>query len=189
MMIITSGGCNALEYAVKVGPQRIHCVDLNPCQNNMLELKLAGISSLQWPDFWRLFGEGHIPNFSAVLDTHLSPYLSPFAYHFWKETSGFKSLFKTGCSGLAIRVFQFVVKARGLQPAVERMCNADTIEEQWNVWEKDVRPHFLSKWLILLLNNDRFLWGALGVPPAQMQMLLEEGAFFISSLSFGFESF
>ncbi|KAJ3110904.1 hypothetical protein HDU96_006157 [Phlyctochytrium bullatum] len=176
MLIITSGGCNALEYAVKVGPQRIHCVDLNPCQNNMLELKLAGISSLQWPDFWRLFGEGQLPNFSAVLDTHLSPYLSPFAYHFWKQTAGFKSLFKTGCSGLAIRVFQFVVRARGLQPAVERMCNAATIEEQWNVWEKEIRPHFLSKWLILLLNNDRFLWGALGVPPAQMQMLLEEGS-------------
>ncbi|KAI8839245.1 hypothetical protein BC829DRAFT_426120 [Chytridium lagenaria] len=176
MLVITSGGCNVLEYAVKVGPQRIHCVDLNPCQNNMLELKLAGLSGLQWPDFWRLFGEGSLPNFSAVLDTHFSPHLSPFAYHFWKETANFKSLFKTGCSGLAIRVFQFVVRARGLQPAVERMCNSDTIEEQWSVWEKDIRPHFLSKWLIMLLNNDRFLWGALGVPPAQMQMLLEEGS-------------
>ncbi|TPX45899.1 hypothetical protein CcCBS67573_g10344, partial [Chytriomyces confervae] len=176
MMIITSGGCNALEYACKVGPARIHCVDLNPCQNNMLELKLAGISSLQYADFWRLFGEGYIPNFSNVLDTHFSPYLSPYAYHFWKETAGFKNLFKTGCSGLAIRIFQFVAKARGLAGAVERMCNADTIEEQWNVWEKEIRPHFLSKWLIMLLNNDRFLWGALGVPPAQMQMLLEEGS-------------
>ncbi|KAI8617529.1 hypothetical protein BC830DRAFT_1062395 [Chytriomyces sp. MP71] len=176
MLIITSGGCNALEYACKVGPARIHCVDLNPCQNNMLELKLAGISSLQYADFWRLFGEGYIPNFSNVLDTHFSPYLSPYAYHFWKETAGFKNLFKTGCSGLAIRIFQFVSKARGLAGAVERMCNADSIEEQWNVWEKEIRPHFLSKWLIMLLNNDRFLWGALGVPPAQMQMLLEEGS-------------
>ncbi|KAI9356272.1 hypothetical protein DFJ73DRAFT_823747 [Zopfochytrium polystomum] len=176
MLIITSGGCNALEYAAKVGPARIHCVDLNPCQNNMLELKLAGLSALQYQDFWRLFGEGFIPNFSGVLDTHLSPYLSPYAYHFWKETSGFKNLFKTGCSGLAIRVFHFVMRARGLQGVVTRMCEADTIEEQIAIWEKDVRPHFLSKWLIMLLNNDRFLWGALGVPPAQMQMLLEEGS-------------
>lgn len=176
MLIITSGGCNALEYAAKVGPARIHCVDLNPCQNNMLELKLAGLSALQYQDFWRLFGEGYIPGFSGVLDTHLSPYLSPYAYHFWKQTSGFKNLFKTGCSGLAIRVFHFVMRARGLQGVVEKMCNADSIEEQWNVWVNEVRPHFLSKWLIMLLNNDRFLWGALGVPPAQMQMLLEEGS-------------
>ncbi|KAJ3075165.1 hypothetical protein HDU98_009002 [Podochytrium sp. JEL0797] len=176
MLVITSGGCNALEYATKVGPARIHCVDLNPCQNNMLELKLAGISSLQYADFWRLFGEGEMNNFSGVLDTHFSPYLSPYAYHFWKETAGFKNLFKTGCSGLAIRIFQFVSKARGLQGAVERMCGADSIEEQNEIWHKEIRPHFLSKWLIMLLNNDRFLWGALGVPPAQMQMLLEEGS-------------
>ncbi|KAJ3348809.1 hypothetical protein HDU83_001011 [Entophlyctis luteolus] len=176
MLVITSGGCNALEYATKVGPARIHCVDLNPCQNNMLELKLAGISSLQYADFWRLFGEGYLPNFSNVVDTHFSPYLSPYAYHFWKETAGFKNLFKTGCSGLAIRVFQFVSKARGLTGAIERLCHAENLEEQWNIWEKEVRPHFLSKWLVMLLNNDRFLWGALGVPPAQMQMLLEEGS-------------
>ena len=177
MMVITSGGCNVLEYAVQVGPKRIHSVDLNPCQNNLLEIKLAGIKSLCFEDFWSLFGEGYIPNFSSILDTHLSPYMSPFAYHFWKQSSDFKSLFKTGCSGLAIRVFSFVVKMRGLKDAVSRMCNAENLEEQWTVWEKEIRPHFLSTWLIRILNNDRFMWGALGVPPAQVQMILEEGMF------------
>ncbi|TPX30534.1 hypothetical protein SmJEL517_g05910 [Synchytrium microbalum] len=173
MMVITSGGCNVLEYAIR-GPARIHAVDLNPCQNNMLELKLAGISALNYSDFWSLFGEGFIPKFSALLDTHLSPHLSPFAYHFWKQNSGFSNLYKTGCSGLAIRVFQFVTKVRGLKSAVERMCSADTVKEQNEIWLTEVRPHFLSKWLVKLLNNDRFLWGALGVPPAQMSMVLED---------------
>jgi betaine lipid synthase len=175
MMVITSGGCNVLEYAVQVGPKRIHCVDLNPCQNHLLELKMAGIKSFQYADFWRLFGEGSIPHFSTLLDTHFSPYLSPYAYHYWKQSANFKSLFKTGCSGLAIRVFSFVVKMKGLKDSVERMCHADTLEEQWAVWETEIRPHFLSTWLIRILNNERFLWGALGVPPAQMQMLLQEG--------------
>ncbi|KAJ3046128.1 hypothetical protein HDV00_003878 [Rhizophlyctis rosea] len=176
MMVITSGGCNVLEYAAKVGPARIHAVDLNPCQNNMLELKLAGISSLDFQNFWLLFGEGFHPQFSSLLDTHLSPHLSPYAYHFWKQSAGFKNLFKTGCSGLAIRVFQWVTRVKGLSSAVKRMCDADTIEEQIQVWRNEIRPHFLSSWLIRILNNDRFLWGALGVPPAQMQMLLEEGS-------------
>lgn len=39
-----------LEYAIKVGPARIHSVDLNPCQNHMLELKLAGLSALDFKD-------------------------------------------------------------------------------------------------------------------------------------------
>ncbi|CAK4655535.1 hypothetical protein LEN26_009425 [Aphanomyces euteiches] len=176
MMVITSGGCNALEYACKVGPARIHCVDLNPCQNNMLELKLAGISSMAYNDFWKLFGQGHIPGFNHLLDTHFSPFLSPNAYHFWKQNANFSNLFETGCSGLAVRVFKFVVAARGLKKEVRALCEAKDLETQWRVWQNDLRPHILSRWLIALLNNDHFLWGALGVPPAQMQMLLEEGS-------------
>ncbi len=175
MFVITSGGCNVLEYAIKVGPQRIHSVDLNPCQNHMLELKLAAYSALEYEDFWKLFGDGHIPDFSSILDTQLSPHLSPYAYHFWKQNANFKNLFKTGCSGLAIRVFQFVIRAKRLESVIERFCSCETIEEQVKIWRAEVRPHLLSKWLIRILNNDRFLWGALGVPPAQMQMLLEEG--------------
>ncbi|RQM24682.1 hypothetical protein B5M09_010322 [Aphanomyces astaci] len=176
MMVITSGGCNALEYAVQVGPARIHCVDLNPCQNHMLELKLAALSSLGYADFWKLFGQGYVPGFHHLVDTHLSPFLSPHAYHFWKQHATFANLFETGCSGLAVRVFRFVVAARGLKAQVRALCEAKDLEMQWHVWTTELRPHILSRWLIALLNNDHFLWGALGVPPAQMQMLLEEGS-------------
>ncbi|KAI8893824.1 hypothetical protein BC833DRAFT_531286 [Globomyces pollinis-pini] len=176
MFVITSGGCNVLEYAIKVGPERIHSVDLNPCQNHMLELKLASLTSLCYDDYWKLLGEGYIENFPTLLDTHLSPNMSPYAYDFWKKTGNFKSLFKTGCSGLAIKVFNFVITLRRLQPIVERMCHAETLEIQNKIWKEELRPHLLNKWLIHILNNDRFLWGALGVPPAQMQMLLEEGS-------------
>lgn len=175
MFVISSGGCNVLEYAIKVGPQRIHAVDLNPCQNNMLELKLAALTSFDYDTYWKLLGEGYIQDFSTLLDTHLSPNLSPYAYDFWKKNSHFKSLFKTGGSGLAIRVFDFIIKLRRLRPIVDRMCNADTLEEQTKIWDEELRPHILNKWLIHILNNDKFLWSALGVPPAQMQMLLEEG--------------
>ena len=141
----------------------------------MLELKLAALTSLNYEDYWKLLGEGFINNFATILDTHLSPNLSPYAYDFWKKNANFKNLFKTGGSGLAIRVFDFVIKLRRLRPIVDRMCNADTIQEQQKVWKEELRPHLLNKWLIQILNNDRFLWSALGVPPAQMQMLLEEG--------------
>lgn len=32
LFLITSAGDNALEYALKAQPKRIHCVDMNPCQ-------------------------------------------------------------------------------------------------------------------------------------------------------------
>lgn len=115
-----------------------------------------------------MFGEGFLEDFSTILDTNLSPHLSPYAYHFWKKNKAFTNLFKTGCSGLAVRIFQLIQKLRpGLKKSVHRMCHCETLEEQWTIWENEVRPLFLSTWLVRLLNNDRFLWGALGVPKAQ----------------------
>jgi betaine lipid synthase len=94
-----------------------------------------------------LFGEGFIDNFSTLLDTHLSPHLSPYAYHFWKQQSDFSNLCKTGCSGLAVRIFQFVIRVRGLTSIVERMCNAETIEIQKQVWFAELRV----RWIFLNL--------------------------------------
>lgn len=56
---------------------------MNPCQGHLLELKLAAAASLEYKDFWQLFGEGKHPNFRKLLSLNLSPYLSSHAYQFW----------------------------------------------------------------------------------------------------------
>ena len=38
--MITSAGCNALDYVLN-SPERIDCVDLNPHQTALIDLKLA----------------------------------------------------------------------------------------------------------------------------------------------------
>ena len=55
-------GCSALDYAL-MSPHRVHAVDANPRQNALLELKLAGIRSLEFADFFALFGVGRHPGF------------------------------------------------------------------------------------------------------------------------------
>lgn len=42
VLVITSAGCNALDYAL-CEPRRVHAVDANPRQTALLELKLAAI--------------------------------------------------------------------------------------------------------------------------------------------------
>ncbi|KAJ2121906.1 hypothetical protein IW147_003895 [Coemansia sp. RSA 720] len=44
IMVITSAGDNALAYAAHTNGLTIHCVDMNPCQNHLLELKLAALT-------------------------------------------------------------------------------------------------------------------------------------------------
>ena len=61
VMVITSAGCNALDYALQ-GPRNVHAVDMNPLQNALLELKVAGIHKLDYDSFFALFGRGRLPD-------------------------------------------------------------------------------------------------------------------------------
>jgi betaine lipid synthase len=76
VLAITSAGDNVLHYALAAGCERIHAVDMNPCQGHILELKLAAAQSLEYTDFWKIFGEGRHENFAQLLTAKMSPFLS-----------------------------------------------------------------------------------------------------------------
>jgi S-adenosylmethionine-diacylglycerol 3-amino-3-carboxypropyl transferase len=61
VLVITSAGCNALDYAL-TGVKHVHAVDMNPRQNALLELKLAGIRHLDFGTFFQMFGRGRLPD-------------------------------------------------------------------------------------------------------------------------------
>ncbi|KAG0266620.1 hypothetical protein DFQ27_009627 [Actinomortierella ambigua] len=179
MFVITSAGDNALEYALKGQPARIHCVDMNPCQNHLLELKLAAISHLDYTDFWQMFGEGQHGGFFRLLLDRLSPYMSSAAVQFWyKNKANFHSNFyETGYSGLALVVYKWLIAARGLQPAMDEMSTTNSIESQRRLWEETIKPATMPAWLVnWVLSHPAFLWNALGVPINQMKMILDEGS-------------
>ncbi|ORX59384.1 S-adenosyl-L-methionine-dependent methyltransferase [Hesseltinella vesiculosa] len=175
MFVITSAGDNALEYALHK-PKRIHCIDLNPCQNHLLELKLASIASLPYEDVWRMFGDGRHPHFQSLLHETLSPNLSTYAFQYWSQHSDRFShkFYKTGYSGLALNIFEWWVRMNGLSGQVEAMCHAKTIEEQKAIWLEKIRPCIFSPMIRKILNNPMFMWNALGVPMNQMNMFLQE---------------
>lgn len=52
VLVITSAGCNALDYAL-AGAGRVHAVDANPRQTALLQLKLAAVAALNHEDFSR----------------------------------------------------------------------------------------------------------------------------------------
>lgn len=179
MFVITSAGDNALEYAISKQPRRIHCIDMNPCQNHLLELKLACIASdLPYEDFWKMFGDGKHPEFPRLLDEVLSPHLTSHAYQFWKHHSNAfeESFYKTGYSGWALRLAQALFSMYGLQDQVDKFVNATTLEEQTEIWDRSLRKAIMGGWLIkLVLCNPIFLWNSLGVPMNQASMFMNEG--------------
>ncbi len=82
LLVITSAGCNALDYAL-AGPERVIAVDLNPRQNALLELKLAGIRHLRYEDFFAMFGRGRLDQAGKIYGQKLRPALSP-----WRKPTG-----------------------------------------------------------------------------------------------------
>ncbi|CBQ70562.1 related to Betaine lipid synthase [Sporisorium reilianum SRZ2] len=178
ILCITSAGDNALHYAVAGKPRRIHAVDMNPCQGHLLELKLACIASLTYDEMWQMFGEGRIANFRELLDSKISPYLSSHAYQFWRlNTRAFdKAFYFRGYSGHALRLAKLAFTVTGVRKWVEKMCTANSVEEQQDVWNRKLRSTLINKPLIrLFLSNPAFLWNALGVPMNQYQIFLDEG--------------
>ncbi|KAJ3797189.1 hypothetical protein GGU11DRAFT_684206 [Lentinula aff. detonsa] len=180
MFVITSAGDNALHYAIAANPRRIHCVDMNPCQGHLLELKLAAIQSLDYPDFFALFGEGYHPNFRSLLDSKIAPHLSSSAYQFWRiNLDAFitpsKPFYLHGYSGWALRLARLIFRMAGVEKDVERLCDSETLDEQVQIWQQKLRPVILNPIIVALMRNPVFCWNALGVPMNQRKMLLNEG--------------
>ncbi|KAI0184057.1 hypothetical protein EV127DRAFT_445120 [Xylaria flabelliformis] len=176
VLAITSAGDNILSYALQ-GPARIHAVDLNPTQNHLLELKVAAYQSLEYEDFWKIFGEGKHPDFRSLLITKMSPHLSSRAFQYWlsnhrifTKTRG--GLYDTGGSKHGIRIFRWITQVFGCRAAVKDLLAAKTLNEQREVWRNRVRPallsHLVSKFVV---SQESFLWTALGVPKNQLAIL------------------
>ena len=177
VLCITSAGDNALHYAIAAECKRINAVDMNPCQGHLLELKLACIASLEYEEFWQMFGEGKCDNFRELLDTKISPYLSSHAYQFWRlNTSSFdRAFYFRGYSGHALRIAKWAFRLMGVSKDVKKMCEADTVEQQQKIWNTRLRRALINPTFIrLFLSNPAFLWNALGVPMNQFNVFKKE---------------
>ncbi|KAF8325155.1 S-adenosyl-L-methionine-dependent methyltransferase [Cantharellus anzutake] len=175
---ITSAGDNILHYAINARPGKIHTVDMNPCQGHLLELKLASIKALSYPTFFSMFGTGFLPTFRTLLSSQISPFLSSAAFQFWSvNANAFNSSFYLrGYSGWALRIAKWLFWATGMSGEVRRICEAETLMEQDEIWRRSLRKVFVEgqfvRWLV---NNPVFLWNALGVPQNQKKAFTDEG--------------
>lgn len=133
-------------------------------QNHLLELKLASIVSLQYKDFWRMFGDGRHPNFRTLLHDTISPHLSPYAFQYWVQNADRFShkFYKTGYSGLALGLFEWWARANGIMEDVKKMCSTKSMEEQKEIWNTRIRPVLFSPFIRRVMDNPMFMWNALG---------------------------
>ncbi|KAJ1663753.1 hypothetical protein IW140_004645 [Coemansia sp. RSA 1813] len=201
LLVITSAGDNALAYAAHQDQITLHCVDMNPCQNHLLELKLVCLRALEYKQFWQIFGNGRIDGFTDILESKLSPWLSQEAYQYWRNNVdtfggtqaqagenrlrrmvvdkllGPSNLYTTGYSGLALRCLHVMLRLTGTKDAALRLIrNALSLSEQMHVWRQHMRGWVQGTLATWFLDNPVIMWQLLGVPINQWNMLRSEGS-------------
>jgi len=182
IVVITSAGCNILNYAVHA-PNHIYSIDRNPCQNALLELKIAAIKTLDYDTFWKLFGEGRLENFSTKYFPLLKDQMSIPSQTYWSQKAHYfdgkglrNSFYYRGCSGLLawvlIRVYWGMIP--GVIPTLKSMFEAKTLEEQRRLY-KEIDHKIWSPLFERVVSSRIFLAFMNGVPKPQQQLLEKEG--------------
>ena len=171
MLVITSAGCNVLDYAL-AGPARIHAVDANPRQTALLELKLAGIRRLDHGDFFALFGDGCHPRFAELYGDCLRDELSPFARAWWDRRGDWfarpgGSFYFHGLSGFVARLFHTWLRLQPrLAAGVDALFDSRSLDDQRLIYDRDVGPRLWRPGVNWTLSR-QVTMSLLGVPHPQ----------------------
>jgi len=174
VLVITSAGCNALDYAL-TGPKAVYAVDMNPRQNALLDLKIAGIRSLEFEDFFALFGHGGHEDASKVYRQALRSSLSPWSQRYWDKNIRLfnrrKSFYFFGTSGRFARLINFYVdRIIRVRPWLDELLSADNVDRQREIYDGYLKEKFWSKTLNFAMGRDATL-SMVGVPRAQRQQV------------------
>lgn len=129
IICITAGGGRVINLLLGQ-PEEIHAVDLNPCQNFLLELKLSAMRQLDFDDFIAFMG---VEAASDRLDTYrkLSVALTPEARKFFDSIPGHIEkgiLFQGNMERFLVRVSK-ILKFFGSKQ-IAALFAFDDIEEQ-----------------------------------------------------------
>ena len=172
VLVITSAGCNALDYAL-CGPRRVVAIDANPRQGALLELKIAAIRTASDADVFALFGHGRHPGARELYRDRLRSQLTPAARSFWDRRmhwfagAGNDSFYFHGLSGLVARLMRTYLRARpGLRVAIDRLIGCHDLVEQASIYDREVAPRLWTPFLSWAISRQTTM-SLLGVPPAQ----------------------
>jgi S-adenosylmethionine-diacylglycerol 3-amino-3-carboxypropyl transferase len=175
VVMITSAGCNALDYLLQ-NPARIQCVDMNPYQNALLELKLAAIGSLSYEQFYQMFGTGRIQEHRRIYREHLRSRLSILAQKIWdKRIDYFEpdgvGLYYRGTAGFFARSLCFYLKScRDLRSELDEFQRIQALDEQSAFYRTRIAPKLWSPFLRFLIRRSIVL-SLLGVPAEQTDQI------------------
>ncbi|MDQ5822883.1 MAG: BtaA family protein [Chloroflexota bacterium] len=171
VLTITSGGCNSLSLLC-LGPKKLICIDGNPAQTYLMDLKLAGIRQLDYDDFFGFFG-GQAPRRSRhIYFSALRGALPSRARRFWdKNIKMFeRGIYSQGKLGLFLRILRIYLRSSIGERSLREFFEIKTLEEQREYYYKQLAPKIWRQPLRKLLNSRLMIYLA-GMHPNQFGLI------------------
>ncbi|MDQ3929138.1 MAG: BtaA family protein [Chloroflexota bacterium] len=171
VLTITSGGCNSLNLLC-LGPKKLICIDGNPAQTYLMDLKLAGIRQLDYDNFFGFFG-GEAPRRSRyIYSSALRGALPPKARRFWDKNIKMyeKGIYSQGKLGLFLRILRVYLRSSIGEKALREFFEMESLDEQRKYYREKLAPKIWRQPLRRLLNSRLMVYLA-GMHPNQFGLI------------------
>lgn len=169
---ISSAGCNPLNFLAQ-NPRRLISVDSNPAQNALLELKLAGLETLDHPTFFDIFAARNPKVVTRVYTDKLRPNISPRSREYWDKNLWMveRDLYRYGRMGLFCRILRRFLSMLGVNEKTrEEFFELRTLEEQKEYYDRHIGPRMWGPWARRFVNFRPLMYMA-GVHPQQFTLI------------------
>jgi len=177
VFVLASGGCNALHYALNPNFESVLCIDANPCQVALVNIKKQVIEYGSYEDLWQMFGKGIHTSLKAPYEKYYRPGMTNSCANFWDKNiknfqvngsnRGFH--YHTGC-GFITRCFSLLKEDHLKQ--IAKIFELDNKHQQTVLYEKYLEPVFNSIFSKVLINFS----ANFGIPSRQLRMINKDPA-------------
>lgn len=145
---ISSAGCNPLNFLCQ-SPKKLISIDGNPAQNAILELKLAGIATLDHATFFDIFAARRPSVVTRVYRPRLRPRLSPQSQEFWDKNlwMAARGLYNFGRTGLFCRILRRFLTILGISRThIDEFFELRSTEEQVEWYQRYAANRIWGPW-------------------------------------------
>ncbi len=171
VLAVTSGGCNSLNLLC-LSPKELMCVDANPAQTYLMDLKVAGIRQLDYDDFFDFFGARAPQRSNVLYQSALRGALPAPAQRYWDRNIRLfeRGFYSQGKLGLFLRIVRLCLRTSLGERVIRDFFQVETLTEQREYYLARIAPRLWRSPLLRLMNS-RMLMYLAGMHPKQYDLI------------------
>lgn len=167
VLTLTGGGDNAFSWLLD-GAKEVYCVDLNPAQYHLMELKKQTILYSNYQNLWNMFGEGKFVGDS--FDDYIGKLkLSVESSNFWIRKSHYfkKGLYCYGSMGNVVNIIN-ILQFKWI------LCNSYISKDSF-IFKMFMHIYKMFVYMFCFFFGNTFMmWHCFGTPANQINMITKD---------------